>query len=247
MKPKKIVVGMEFYQSFKEMKATVTAIDGDQVTVQYEDGTISNFMDGIIGLKKFLQNSIDRQLQGYEMNIYTPTSWTNDLAESNNIELIIDSMKDHKFTVDDEWTDSRYEWAKNLPNQTKGTIGLVGFCRKMESNGLVVEKNEKGEYDTGSERVAKIDDKRYIVRTAFKSSTDNSVTFNSIRKNVEWDKLICMVIFPNHIEMYEVDRDLVYLHLEENKHEIGWLTKDDWNVVHWHMPYPMPNIFERKE
>ena len=64
MKAKKIVVGMEFYNSFREMKATVMKIDGDQVTVKYEDDTFSNFLGGVKGLKEFLQRSIDNKLQG---------------------------------------------------------------------------------------------------------------------------------------------------------------------------------------
>jgi hypothetical protein len=241
MKAKKIVVGMEFYNSFREMKATVMKIDGDQVTVKYEDDTFSNFLGGVKGLKEFLQRSIDNKLQGCEMNVHIPTSLIDNLILSDDVQVILDSMQVNiDFYVDNEWVDSKNEWIKNSANQTKGKVGLTLHCRKMESKGLVVEKNEKGEYDTGSERVAKIGDEKHIVRTAFKTSTDTSITINHIRKDVEWDKLICMIIMPESVEVYEADKDLVYLHLEENEHEIGWITKDDLNVVHWHMQYPVP-------
>jgi hypothetical protein len=246
MKVAKIEIGRQFYSSFKEQKFTPTKIDGDSVTVEYEDGTIMNWMDGKKGLHKFLKHSIEKKLEGWEINADTNISWTLDMIESktNGFNEIFDHMKDNiDIVVDDEWTDSRNKWIKNLPNQSKGKFALNAYCCSMEASGRVVEKNEKGDYNTGSERVAKIDSEGHIVRSAFKTSSDKSLTLNHIRKNEDWDKLICMIIMPNEMEVYEADRDLVYIYLEENPNEIVWITKDDMNVIHWHMEYPLPEIF----
>lgn len=247
MKAKKIEMGMEFYNSHREIKATVVAIDGDKVTVEYEDGTFSNFMDGIKGLKKFIQHTIDKQLTGYEMNVATNTSL--DVREAvnsrtTNVQEIFEVLKNHK-EDDPDWFGSKNEWFYNLPNQSKGSTGLKTYCIHKENIGCDVEKNERGEYNYGQEKIIQIDDEKYIVRCACKKSDDDRVTFNSIRKEGDWTKMVCMIVMPDCIEMYEADRDSVYLYLEENPNEIGWITKDDWNVVHWHMEYPLPFIFEK--
>jgi len=130
MKPKKIEVGMVFFQSFKKMKATVTEINNNDVTIQYEDDTISNFFNKK-QLKEFLQNTIDKEMNGYEMNIQNNNTWTNDMinTETSDINAILDHMKnsiDHN--ADDEWTDSRNEWIKKLPNQSKGKFAMNAYC-----------------------------------------------------------------------------------------------------------------------
>ena len=247
MKPKQIAEGMDFAHSHKRVTCKVTKIDGDDVFYQLPDGTIKKWFDGKKGFKKFLQNSIDKQLWNWEMNV--ATNIPPDVREAvdlgtSDFQEILEVLKNHKES-DPDWSGSPNEWFYNLPNQSKGSTALKTFCINKETKGCDVEKNERGEYNYGQEKIIQIDDEKYIVRCACKKPDDDRVTFNSIRKEGDWTKMVCMIVMPDHIEVYEADRKSVYEWLDDYPNEIGWITKDDWNVVHWHMEYPLPFIFEK--
>jgi hypothetical protein len=243
----KIVNGKTYHNPFMKQDFSVEKTEDPNVfKCTYEDSKVK--MWDRKDLQSFLQNSIDRQLPHWELNIHNKVFWTTDLVRQG-ISEIDQIMEKLQIVVEDErteWTDSKYERFKNLSNQTKGVKAGEVYCCHLEALGKNVAKNDKGEYDFDINRIIIVDGIKQTIRSACIKETAKSLTLNSIRKFVDWDKLICFLVFPTRIEIYETHKDLIYRYLDENPKEIGWiLPEPNMEVIHWHMKYPLPNIFTK--
>lgn len=239
----KIILNKTYYNPFLETSFTVIEELDDRVRCKYENGMVKDWDRK--ELKKFIQNTIDRKLKNWEMNIQFKSFWTLDVINSGitDVNNIMEKMQDVIIEEEQEWVDSKFLTFKSLPPQTKGAKACEVFCCYLESLGKDVAKNEDYEYDFDIHRVIEADGKRTIIRCACVDSRTKGLNLNHIRDEGDWERLICFLVFPDRIELWEADKDLIYLHLEENPREIVWLIKDEMKNIHWNLSYPLPDIF----
>lgn len=241
-----LIIGKEYYNPFNGKSFWIESLEGNRVITKNEDDLEEEWTKK--SLLNFLSNTVIKGMPNHVMNISNKEYFFTDLARKGyNAEQIMERYKEVVSNERNAWTDSKYEWFKNLPNQTKGKKAGLVYCAASEAAGHDVDKNEAGEYNFNSNRIIKIGDSYQIIRSVCIDETEK-ITLNHIRLwQDRWDKLVCFIVFPNRIELYETDRDLIELHLQENPSEVGYLVKDNTDIFHWHLDYPLPSIFNKVE
>jgi hypothetical protein len=232
----KIIVEKTYYNPFLRKEFTVTRINGNDCFSIYEDNQekVWNKND----LRLFIQNTIDKKLEKWEMNL--EDDWSFVTQNENNPQKLLNIIgKRYRTEITEEWKDSTNEWFLAEPNSTKGKLGRKLYCGFMNSDSEVEELL----YPIIDGR------KKSIKTTCMKSDKINN--FNNIRQFQDWDDIVFICVFPNHIEGYEIEKDLFLAYLEENPSEVSWaggkekkerlendLLKNDY--FQWHLTLPMP-------
>jgi hypothetical protein len=232
----KIIVGKTYYNPFIRKEFTVTRLNGNDCFSTDEDNRekVWNKND----LRRFIQNTIDKKLEKWKMNIEDDWSFISQ-NENDPSKLLDIAGKRYKTEVTEEWKDSRFEWVLKEPNPTKGKLGRKIFCGFM---------NGDSEVEEGCTPI--VDGRKKHIRTACMRS-DKIVYFNNIRQFQDWDDIVFVCIFPEKIEIYEIEKDLFIAYLEENPSEVAWaggkekkerldydLLKNDY--FQWQVSLPMP-------
>ena len=232
----KVIEGKTYYNPFLRKSFTVTSINGNDCHTVREDDQKKVWNKN--ELRNFIQNTIDRKLENFEMNLEDDWDFITE-SENDPQELLNICSKRYRSEVTEEWQSSQNEWLLRESNSRKGKLGRKLYCGFM---------NGDSEVEEGGHPI--VDGRKKCIKTACMKS-DEVNNFNNIRQFQDWDDIVFICVYPNAVEGYEIEKDLFLAYLEENPEEISWaggkekkerlegdILKNDY--FQWQRKLPMP-------
>ena len=223
----RLKVGKTYHNPYKEENFTVLEIDRgkDKVFIEKESG--EKIMRTLSLMEPLVRKTIADQMEGFQQNI-SKDNWSVFVKTLNGdekaTEKILDKIKDEYVNTDIpvEWQGSDHEWFfKIVGNSTKGMVARKMYLGLMESFGRDVDKSE-GDYTFRAKEYSGIvDNRKKLIKVACIKEGEK-ITFNNIRQFQDWDDIVLVCMFPNHVEIYETSKKELMLHLQTNDNEVIW-------------------------